>query len=298
MGVVVRTSQANTAAHEQVRPLTSADIDDLAFDPRRGLDADDVLSLLIQQPGGSFWHPDSGEFVLVTSWRHRPDLPTIHTISAIHHETALLRAATEAARHANAAALVYVDSYEIRRPAFYVNHAFQRIEDIVTFELDWPRPEPIQQRRGVQQFIRVPIRDTAWIAAVIQVDNDAFPWFWWNTRAEFEAYLQFPGVEVWAGVLDDEVVSYVGFTDYYGWGHLDRIAIRPDHQRRGLGREALSFAIDRMVTHGGKRVALSTQGNNIKSQKLYLDYGFTSTPVHDYAVYGVVFDPGRVIVHE
>lgn len=297
MGVSVRTSQANTAANEQIRPLTPADVNELLIDPRRGLDPDDVLSLVIQQPGLSFWHPPSGEFVLVTSWRHRRELPTIHAISAFQHESALLYAVTDAARDSGAAALIYVDSYESRRPAFYVKHAFQRIENIVTFDLSRVRNEPLHAEPIKQHFVRVPIRDEAWVQAVMQVDHDAFPWFWWNTREEFDAYLQFPGVEVWAGVLADQVVSYIGLTHYYGWGHLDRIAIRPDHQRRGLGRESLTFAIDRMVTNGGKRIALSTQGNNLRSQRLYLDYGFRPTPSHDYAVYGVVFDPERVPVH-
>jgi len=294
MGASVRISDATFAGNDQIRPLTPGDVERLSLDPRRGLDHDDLLSLVIQLPGLSFWHPATGEFILVTPWRHRMDLPSVHTISAFQHETALLRAATEAARDANAAALMYVDSYEIRRPAFYVKHGFQRIEEIVTYELLRPRVEPLHVRSLTQRFVRVPIHDEAWLQAVMEVDHDAFPWLWWNSRAEFSSYLQFPGVEIWAGLLDEDIVTYIGLTHYHGWGHLDRIATRSDYQGRGLGREALTFAIDRMASHGSKRIALSTQGNNLRSQRMYLGYGFRQTPNHNYAVYGIVFDPERV----
>ncbi|MGB3329330.1 MAG: GNAT family N-acetyltransferase, partial [Thermomicrobiales bacterium] len=103
-----------------------------------------------------------------------------------------------------------------------------------------------------------------------------------------------PGVEVWIGIAEGAVVSYVGFTNYHAWGHLDRIATRPALQGRGFGREAAQFAIQTMVGQGARRIALSTQGDNVQSQRLYDRLGFHRTPTHDYRVYAIVFDRDRL----
>jgi len=284
---------ADDEATTDIRPLTTADVRRLAIDPRRGMDADDVLSLVVQHPGLSMWHPESGEFILVTPWRHRKDLPVIHTISAIRHETELLHAVVRAAAAMKCVALIYVDSIETRRAAFYERHGFEEIEQITTFELSRPRFAPVRFH-AQQDFMRVPIRDESWLQVILQLDHTAFPWLWWNSRQEMETYLQYPGVEVWVGTLGDEIVSYVGLTHYYGWGHLDRIATHPAYQGRGLGRESLRFAIERMTNNGARRIALSTQGNNTRSRTLYQNIGFRETPKHDYTVYAVVIDRERL----
>lgn len=276
---------------DEIRPITSADVERLRLDRTRGLDPEDMLALVVQLPGLSFWHPPTGEFILVTPWRHRPELPAIHTLVAFKHEAALIAAATDAAWQAKAAALVYVDSYEVRRPAFYVTNGFVQIEEIRTFELAKPSPATSEPR---QQFYPVTAHDPAWLEAVVSLDHATFPWLWRNSREEFRTYLQYPGVEIWLGVIGEEVVSYAGFTDYHGWGHLDRIATRPDMQGLGLGKETLDHAIGRMVSQGARRVALSTQGDNQRSQRLYERVGFRHTPSHDYRVYAVVLDIERL----
>lgn len=277
---------------DEIRPITSADVERLRLDRTRGLDPEDLLALIVQLPGLSFWHPPTGEFILVTPWRHRPELPGIHTLVAFKHEAALIAAATDAAWQAKAAALIYVDSYEVRRPAFYVTNGFAQVEEIRTFELSKPVPNAAPIDR--QQYYPVTSNDPAWLEAAVALDHATFPWLWQNSREEFRTYLQYPGVEVWLGAIGDEVVSYVGFTDYHGWGHLDRIATRPDMQGQGLGRGALDFAIERMVANGARRVALSTQGDNQRSQRLYERVGFRPTPSHDYRVYAVVLDAERL----
>jgi ribosomal protein S18 acetylase RimI-like enzyme len=292
--VSLRIPQSHQSPAIDIRPLTPADVDRVMIDPRRGIDADELMALVVQAPGMSFWQPDSGEFILLTPWRHRLELPTIHTVSAFRFESELIRAAIDATEAAGSAGLIYIDSHETRRPAFYARHGLEQIEEIVTYELDRPPSMPLDLASLAQTFIQVPIHDEGWLQAVLAVDHLAFPWLWWNSREEFQTYLQYPGVEVWAGCLGDEVTSYVGLTHYYGWGHLDRIATRPDYQGRGLGREALAFAIDRMVMRGGKRVALSTQGNNARSRRLYANHGFRATPQHDYTVFGAIFDTDRV----
>jgi ribosomal protein S18 acetylase RimI-like enzyme len=128
---------------------------------------------------------------------------------------------------------------------------------------------------------------------VERLDHLAFPWFWWNVGAEFDSYMRIPGVEVWIGIHDERVVSYLGITHYRGWGHLDRIATHPDSQRGGIGAASLETAIRLLRVHGARRIALSTQGENLPAQRMYERRGFERTPVHDYTVYGIILDKDR-----
>lgn len=278
---------------EDIHILTPADIGKLSLHNHPRLDDGDAEALVIQEPGLSMWHPESREFVLVTPWRHRRDIPTVHVSSAFRHEDALLSAAIHAAEEQGKAGFVMLELQEIRRPSFYQRNGLERLESIVTYEMRQPEAflRSIPSRR--QDFVQLDRRSGELGQAVIDLDHEAFPWLWWNSAEEFSSYIALPNIEVWAGVHEGEVVSYAGFTQFRGWSHLDRIAIRPAMQGQGFGREALHFAIERMVKMGARRVALSTQGTNARSRRLYETIGFRETPGHHYDVYGVIFPEGR-----
>src|SRR5262249_50728357 len=82
------------------------------------------------------------------------------------------------------------------------------------------------------------------------------------------------GVEVLVGCLDSRIVGYAGFVVYHHDGHLDRLAVRGVEQGRGFGRALLIDSLARMREHGARRVALTTQEDNVRSQALYLANGF------------------------
>ncbi|MBA3449964.1 MAG: GNAT family N-acetyltransferase, partial [Chloroflexia bacterium] len=131
------------------------------------------------------------------------------------------------------------------------------------------------------------------IDAVVQIDDAAFPWLWRNNRTELDVYLNTPGVSVSVVEDDGETVGYVGVTLFSGWGHLDRIAVAPNLQGRGYGRDALALTFDAMRQRGACRVALSTQRLNVRSQRLYERFGFRRTYDHDYRLFGRWTDPQR-----
>lgn len=285
-------------ARNGVRTLTPADTQHLAIRNHPRLNDGDAEALVIQAPGLSKWHPESGEFLIVTPWRHRQEIPAVNVMSAFRHEDALLAASIEAAEKQGAAAFVLLETYETRQPSFYVRNGLGRLETIITYELIEPGTFLRQLTHRRQEFVQLD-RHTAELAkAVLDLDSVAFPWLWWNSPEEFSSYLSMPNIEVWAGILDGEVISYVGFTHFWRWSHLDRIAIRPDVQRQGLGREALHFAVERMLERGATRIGLSTQGENAASRHLYESVGFRETPGHNYDVRGVVFEPGRTYIEQ
>jgi len=122
----------------------------------------------------------------------------------------------------------------------------------------------------------------------LKIDHAAFPWVWWNEPPEFLEYSEAPGVEMFIGRLDGRPVACLGITAYLGWGHIDRVAVLPELQGRGLGTDAVRFALRRLAASGAKRVGLSTQKGNIASQRVYERLGFRRAVTNDYRLYGKV----------
>lgn len=279
----------------QPQRLRANDLPRLDLDHHPRVTAHEADALLIERPGASFWIPDTGEFMLVGPWRHRSELSAVHTFGAFGNEPALFEAVRNHARDSGQAGLVVVDINETRRPSFYVRHGLRRIEDIVTYEHRRPSRLAAMPRQARLEFRRVDGTDPGLLDDVLALDHAAFPWFWRNSVEEFRAYFGYPGVEVWAGVRNHDVVAYAGSTHYLRWGHLDRIATRPDLQGIGLGRTLLSHAAEAMLERGCRRLALSTQGNNLRSRDLYQRSGFVRTPNDDYGIYVTPFDESLIL---
>lgn len=278
---------------ESIRTLTPADIERLHIDNHPRLALGDAESLVIQAPGLSKWHPASGEFLLVTPWRHRSEIPAVSVMSAFQHEDELLAASMASAEEKGAAAFVLMDTYEIRRSSFYDRNDLAHLETILTYEHRAPRSLVRDAPDPIQEFEPWFGDDDDTLHELLELDHTAFPWLWWNSREEFLAYARMPFVEIWVGRLEGRVTSYLGLTHFRRWSHLDRIAILPDVQGQGFGRESLAFAVRRMLQSGADRVGLSTQKENIRSRRLYEKSGFRETPELNYDVFGVLFEPGR-----
>jgi [ribosomal protein S18]-alanine N-acetyltransferase len=154
-------------------------------------------------------------------------------------------------------------------PAFYRQVGFLLVERIVEFE----RPDlPIAPRRSNALSVRRYRPGDR--EAVLELERESFPWLWWNSPEEWDSYLLTRGVEVLVGCLDGRIVGYAGFVVYHHDGHLDRLAVREAEQGRGFGRALLIDSLARMRERGARRVALTTQEDNVRSQALYLANGF------------------------
>ncbi len=289
----IHDARSSASTEVDVRQLWPSDVESLLLAHHPHVDEAEVIALLVESPGASCWIPSTGEFILVTPWRHRTDLVTIHTLGTFANERALVDGIKRHAHEMGIAAVIIVDMEELRRPSFYDLNGFRQAEGIVTYEHIRPRSLANSARLSRLRFIEVQIADMSLLSAVHALDNVSFPWLWWNSEKEFHTYLRFPGVEIWAGFLGDRLVAYFGITNYRGWSHLDRIATHPDHQGKGYGRESLLFAVQQMVRQGARIVSLSTQGDNTRSRTLYEDLGFSRTPNDDYTIYAAVLDERR-----
>lgn len=273
---------------DSVLPLMPADLPQLYVSNHHRLNPGDLARWVAEMPGISQWHPASGEFVVATRWRNRPDIPMIQLLSSFNHETDLIRASIASAEEQGMAAYVTVEMYEKRRPAFYRKNGFELLEDIVIYGHQRSHDFLDLEFAPRQEFWPITASDDASIASLIDVDSAAFSWLWRNSRQEFEWWLNQPSVEAFVGTIDGEIASYYGATLFNGMAHLDRIAVHPQYQGAGIGRETLVYAMRRFASLGLGRVALSTQHENMVSRNMYEWAGFHRTPQDDFRMYGVI----------
>jgi len=266
-------------------PLELRDVSQLRIGWRSRLAADDIRRVLDQLPGRSMWDRQTYEYGIVAPWRNRTDVVQIAELSAVLHPEEMVIAISERARELGASLTVMVEVDESRRSSFYDRCGFTHIEKVITFEIE-RRDAPRVVRPRELTFVPVDPANDEMRQTLLRLDNRSFPWIWWNSDLEFRLYGQTPGVEIYLGLIEGQPVSYVGITTFPTWGHLDRIAVDPDLQGKGYGRFALAFAVETLLARGARKVGLSTQSTNERSQRLYLKYGFRRTNDHDYDLWG------------
>ena len=266
-----------------IRLLTPEDVPRLCLGRQRRANETTVREIVASYPNRSVWAPETLEFVLVAPWRHRREVAAIDELAAVKHAGALLHAAVEHSRRAGDAMALLMEMDDQRPAAFYRRAGMRLIENVITYELPRVRPVVIPGKLNVRTAD--PARQDD-LAALLHLDHTAFPWLWWNSAEEFRVYGAAPGTALYIGAVEQRPVAYFGLSIYPGWGHLDRIAVDPAAQGRGYGRQTLAAAINLLLGTGAKRVALSTQQANTRSQQLYESFGFRRSPGYDYQLYG------------
>jgi ribosomal protein S18 acetylase RimI-like enzyme len=272
-----------------VRTLAPEDIPALRLPGRRG--AESVRQLLERSPGRSVWVPATLEYALIGPWRNRPEIASIEELVAVRHLEKLLRAAVERCADQGDELILTVELDTRRSPARYERAGLEMLEEVITYELGSGR-DPWSSSSHIRP-VRVLAHDEPAIDLVTSIDQASFPWLWRNNRTEFDVYLDTPGVEVWLVEVEDDPVAYFGVTLFPDWGHLDRIAVVPELQGRGFGLQTLGLAVDAMRNRGARRVGLSTQRSNRRSQRLYERFGFQRTPAYDYRLFGAWCQPEK-----
>jgi len=280
MAALTKTDSAGS-----IVPIELRDVSQLRISWRSRLAADDIRRVLGQLPGRSMWDRQTYEYGIVAPWRNRTDVVQIAELSAVLHPEEMVIAISERARELGSSLTVMVEVDESRRSSFYDRCGFTHIEKVITFEIE-RRDVPHVIRPRELTFVPVDAANEEMRETLIRLDNRSFPWIWWNSDLEFRLYGQTPDVELYLGLVEGRPVSYIGITTFPSWGHLDRIAVDPDLQGQGYGRFALAFAVETLLSRGARKVGLSTQSTNERSQRLYLKYGFRRTNDHDYDLWG------------
>lgn len=117
--------------------------------------------------------------------------------------------------------------------------------------------------------------------ALVALDEAAFEPLWRNPSETFAHALEnlpYFVVAEWAG----QPVGYLFSSQQGDKGHLNRIAVHPSYQGRGIGTRLLAEAIEFFRAEKVRAITLNTQKDNAVSQRLYRCFGFH--PVGDEAL--------------
>jgi ribosomal-protein-alanine N-acetyltransferase len=141
-------------------------------------------------------------------------------------------------------------------------------DTVVTYaKKDWSVPT-----RGNQQ-VHVRPAHSGDFPALITLEEAAFDPLLRNVSQTFSYVLENLPYFVVAE-LAGQTVGYL-FSSLQGdRGHLNRVAVHPDYQGRGIGTRLLAEAIEFFRTEKVKAVTLNTQKDNVVSQRLYRRFGF------------------------
>jgi ribosomal-protein-alanine N-acetyltransferase len=154
----------------------------------------------------------------------------------------------------------------------YLDAGLRVIERVIVMRLE--KPERVQLP-AVPRGFTVREADGADIDAMLRLDAASFDAFWHYDR---EMLTRLTGAErVAVGVLEGRSVGYTLSTLRAGDGSLGRLAVAPDHRRRGIGRTLAEEAVRWLASSGAVRVTLSTQEDNMASRGLYHSIGFRET---------------------
>ncbi|HYI14715.1 MAG TPA: GNAT family N-acetyltransferase [Thermomicrobiales bacterium] len=253
----------------------------------------EIREIVTAGPRISVFNRRTGEFLIGGPWRHRVEIATILELAATAGAIDLIHAFTEACAQEGIELVVASEQAERRKREFYAGALLDPVEDIVVYEMAKVRPAP--PRLNGLRFESLDPDSIDQFEGLLELDHASFPWLWWNSADEFLEYASAPGVQIDVGRDESgRVIAYTGTTRFRTWGHLDRIAVAPDLQGRGLGKAALDWAVMALARSGAKRIGLSTQARNTRSRQLYDSYGFRRSASHDYRIYARRTD-GRAV---
>jgi ribosomal-protein-alanine N-acetyltransferase len=150
-------------------------------------------------------------------------------------------------------------------------HGFQVLTDVITLA-KFDRALPNTNAPGVH--IR-PV-SSADIATVAALDQAAFTPHWWHSETTIRRRAAAASCFIIAKTKNG-VAGYAEGQTYPPSAHLNRIAVHPAHQGRGIGTLLLANAVYTFWQSGAERVTLNTQSDNYHSQQLYRRFGFEPT---------------------
>ena len=275
-----------------ILPLSAGDIDQLRLGWWSRFNGPELNRVLTANAGLSVWCPSESEYLIAGSWRNRPAIVHVVELVAVRNSVALLQAAIDQARLADRRLFLAIEATEKRRLAWYQQCGLEQIEEVVTYERGRSRNRNPNIYGDLERIMAL---DDLSLSELVKVDHEAFPWLWQNDPLEFHDYLRQAGVEIYLIRDGGEPAAYIGMTMYPSWGHIDRVAVRPAWQGRGLGGRLTEFAIERLSALGANTIGLSTQSRNIRSQGLYERLGFRRKPSGEYRIYGTLLSEGDSI---
>lgn len=266
---------SHTAGGErpEIEPLTPANVRNLRLPWLSRFNATLLASHLAEHEGHALWVPSTGEYIVAEPWRSRRDIASLMEVSARKGRDELVRALLVQLGGQGYRLALCSDEVWRDHPKMWLAAGFGEVERIVFFQRDLHAKAIGEPLAGLPELEYRQLTSMD-LDTLVYLDHDAFPWLWWNSREEFEAYIRINNVFVYAAYAQDGPVGYASFTLYDGWSHLDRLAVTSAWQGRRYGAAQLLHVMQQMAALGSLSVHLSTQQTNVRSHRLYKAFGF------------------------
>ncbi len=122
------------------------------------------------------------------------------------------------------------------------------------------------------------VRRMRWwdIVPVLPLEQALFPDDAWSARTFWSELAGVPDTRHYVVVEGgEEILGYAGLAAAGGQGDVQTVAVRRDHQGRGLGRLLLDDLLAEARRRGVREVFLEVRADNLAAQSLYERAGFT-----------------------
>lgn len=152
----------------------------------------------------------------------------------------------------------------------------------------WERAEfePFEQLLVMERTIhetratdaRVEVRNTPPWDEILDIDNDSFEGFWRMGRLGLEEALASTrrGAVLTAGDPDG-IAGFAIVGVEHGFSYLQRLAVRTESRRQGLGGALVAAAMGWAARGGGRLMVLNVQPEASPARQLYKRLGFSET---------------------
>jgi ribosomal-protein-alanine N-acetyltransferase len=114
---------------------------------------------------------------------------------------------------------------------------------------------------------------------ILKIDDKCFLKFWKVSGGDIKRIFNDPKRKVYAylAIFERRYTGYIVGGGNGEEGNIGRIAVLPDFQGLGIGRQMLATVLREMSADGIQRVTTHTQFDNEKAKALYKDFGFRET---------------------
>ena len=162
-----------------------------------------------------------------------------------------------------------------------VDYGFINQQNIIV--LEWKGNLPKRKHHNTDvQIRRMVITD---LPEVECIDRLAFPSLWQNSIDALTKAFKQTGISTVA-LLNGKIVGYQISTSMTVYGHLARLAVHPEFQRKGIAFILVYDLLRRFEKREFWRITVNTQSNNVPSLNLYKKFHFFQTneiiPVYEF----------------
>lgn len=149
---------------------------------------------------------------------------------------------------------------------------FEVREQVISLERAGVQP-PTKRPSGAAHIRTAHLND---LPLLTSLDSLAFEQNWHKRPRHFKEALA-SAASFSVAVVDNRIVAFEWTELYDQHAHLTRLAVHPDYQGQGIGRQLLYQAIVDALNAGADLITLNTQETNQRSRALYKRFDFIDT---------------------